>query len=189
MSRVIYENALDDKSDIKDLSLEGSGEISFAEGAMKIVSAEAAVLWYVKPLPADVRIDWEFKPVSATGACHLHFAAKNVDEKISEFLLAYYNRITADEMSFHTCSLYKNGPENLVYKGADPMACAAEDTWYRLSVVKRGKDVFYGINNLELVHYHDDGITFGEILTGGNMGLGQLSGTEALYKDLKVTWI
>ena len=189
MSRVIYENALDNELDIKDLILEGEGEVSFTGGAMRMTSAGETVLWYTKPLPADVRIDWEFKPVSTTGACHLHFAAKNVDEKISEFLLAYYNRMTADEMSFHTCSLYKNGLENLVYKGADPMAGAAEDTWYRLSMVKRGKDVFYGINNLELVHFHDDGITLGEILTGGNMALGQLPGTTAFYRNLKVTWI
>ncbi|WP_022764534.1 DUF1961 family protein [Butyrivibrio sp. XPD2006] len=189
MSRVIYENALDNELDIKDLSFEGNGGISFAGGAMRMTSAEETVLWYTKPLPADVRIDWEFKPLSDSGTAQLHFAAKNAGDKISEFLLSYYNRGLAEERSFHTCSLYKNGPENMVYKGADPMAGAAEDTWYRLSMVKRGKDVYYGINNLELVHFHDDGITLGEILTGGNMGLGQLSGTEALYKNLKVTWI
>ena len=102
MPRVIYENTLDKDSDIKDLSLEGAGEISFAEGAMKIVSAEDAVLWYVKPLPADVRIDWEFKPLSTSGVCQLHFAAKNADDRISEFLLSYYNRMTADDMSLYT---------------------------------------------------------------------------------------
>ena len=189
MPKVIYECALSNESDVKDLSLEGSGEMSFAEGAMRIASAEDTILWYTKPLPADVRIDWEFKPVSDDGAAQLHFSAKNAGDRISEFLLSYYNRVTADERSFHTCVLHKNGFENPVYKGADPMAGPAENAWYRLSLVKRGKDVFYGINNLELVHYHDDGITLGEILTGGNMGLGQLPGTEAFYRNLKVTWI
>jgi hypothetical protein len=69
------------------------------------------------------------------------------------------------------------------------MAGAGEDEWYHLSMVKRGKDVFYGIDNLELLHYHDDGITLGDILTGGNMGLGQFPGTVALYRNLKVSWI
>ena len=152
-------------------------------------SAAETVLWYTKPLPADIRIDWEFKPLSDTGIAQLHFAAKNAGDMISEFLLSYYNRGSAAERSFHTCSLYKNGYDNLVYKGADPMAGAGQEGFYRLSVVKRGKDVFYGINNMELLHYHDDGITLGDFLTGGNMGLGQLPGTTALYKNLKVTWI
>ena len=178
MSRVIYELALDNELDIKDLILEGDAGISFDEGAMRMDSETEAVLWYTKPLPADVRIDWEFKPLSATGVCQLHFAAKNAGDKISEFLLSYYNRGSAAERSFHTCALYKNGPENLVYKGADPMAGPAEDSWYKLSLVKRGKDVFYGINNLELLHFHDDGITLGEILTGGNIAFGQLPGQQ-----------
>ena len=187
MSRVIYENALNNESDIKDLILEGGAEISFADGAMRLESTEGAVLWCTKSFPADVRIDWEFMPVSETGGSQLHFAARNTGE-ITEFLLSYYNRITAGDRAFHTCSLYKNSLENLVYKGADPMATAG-GVWYELSVVKRGKDVFYGINNLEVLHFHDDGITLGEILTGGNMGFGQQPGTTAMYRNLKVTWI
>jgi hypothetical protein len=189
MPRVIYENALSSESDIKDLVLEGDAYISFSGDAMCIDSREEAVLWYTKPLPADVRIDWEFKPCADAGIAQLHFAAKNAGDRISEFLLSYFNRESEIERSFHTCSLYKNGYENLVYKGADPMAGAGKGEFYKLSVVKRGKEVFYGINNMELLHYHDDGITLGDILTGGNMGLGQLPGTVALYKNLKVSWI
>ncbi|WP_026519633.1 DUF1961 family protein [Butyrivibrio sp. FCS006] len=189
MPRVIYENALSSESDIKDLVLEGDADISFSKDALCISSLGEAVLWYLKPIPADVRIDFEFKPLSDAGRAQLHFAAKNAGDRISEFLLSYYNRESERERSFHTCALYKNGYENLVYRGADPMAGAGEDEWYHLSTVKRGKDVFYGIDNLELLHYHDDGITLGDILTGGNMGLGQLPGTVALYKNLKVSWI
>jgi hypothetical protein len=39
------------------------------------------------------------------------------------------------------------------------------------------------------VHYRDDGISLGEILTGGHMGFGQMPGTTAFYRNLKVTWI
>ena len=42
------------------------------------------------------------------------------------------------------------------------VAGAGEDEWYHLSMVKRGKDVFYEIDNLGLLHYHDDGITLGD---------------------------
>ena len=88
--------------------------------------------------------------------------------------------MTPEDRAFHTCSLYKNSFENLVYKGGDTMATVAESELYEVSVVKRGKDIFYGINNREVVHFHYDGITLGKILTGGIMGFVQQSGTTAM---------
>ena len=97
--------------------------------------------------------------------------------------------MTPEDRAFHTFSLYKNSFENLVYKGADTMATVAGSELYELSVVKRGKDIFYGINNLEVVHFHYDGITLGKILIGGIICFVQQQGTTAMYKNLKVTWI
>ena len=156
---------------------------------MCIASRGETVLWYKKPLPADVRIDFEFKPVSEAGTAQLHFAAKDAGDGISEFLLSYYNRDSEPERSFHICALYKSGYDDPVGIGADPMAGAGDSTWYRICLVKRGKDVYYAVNGLEVLQFHDDGITRGDLLTGGTMGLSQLPGTIALYKNLKVTWI
>ncbi len=189
MSKVIYENSLADEKDFKDFILEGDAWISFEDNAMRIESVEDATLWCTKALPADIRIDWEFRPVKEPGVAMMYFAAKSSDTPCC-FVLSYFNRSTEEERSFHTCSLYKNSWENQVSKSADPMAGGGEDAnWYRMSIVKRGKDVFYGINNMEILHFHDDGTTLGDILTGGNIGFGQFSDTAALYRNLKVTWI
>ena len=88
MSRVIYENGHNNESDINNLILEGSSEISFANIAMTIKSEEEAVMWCTKSLPADVRIDWEFKPVGDISANDLYFVAKKTGE-ITYFLFSY----------------------------------------------------------------------------------------------------
>jgi hypothetical protein len=188
MSKEIYKNPLSREEEVTDLVLEGDADISFAEEALCLNTDEEAVLWCEKACPSDVRIDWEFRPLKDSGAAMLHFAAKNTGV-INEFILSYYVRNTPGERSFHTCKLYKNSMENLVYTSADPMAGGGEGSWYYMSVVKRGKDVFFGINNLEVMHYHDDGISFGDLLTGGIIGFGQSSGTCAMYRNFKVTWI
>ncbi len=189
MSKVIYENPLADEKDFKDFILEGDAWISFEDNAMRIEAVEDATLWCTKAFPADVRIDWEFRPLKEPGAAQLYFAVKNTDPP-SCFVLSYFNRSTQDERAFHTCSLYKNSWENMVARSADPMAGGGEAAiWYQMSIVKRGKDVFYGINNLEVLHFHDDGTTHGDILTGGNIGFGLFKDTAALYRQLKVTWI
>ena len=119
MSRVIYENGHNNESDINNLILEGSSEISFANIAMIIKSEEEAVMRCTKSLPADVRIDWEFKAVGDISANDLYFAVKKWRDYVISFFLL--ERMTPEERAFHTFSLYKNSFENLVYKGADTM--------------------------------------------------------------------
>ena len=91
MSRVIYENGHNNESDINNLILEGSSEISFANIAMIIKSEEEAVMWCTKSLPEDVRIDWEFKPVGDISANDLYFAAKKKERLRNFFFLIREN--------------------------------------------------------------------------------------------------
>ena len=189
MSKVIYENTLETENSIKDFVLEGEAAISFDRRIMTISSSGESVLWCTKTMPADIRIDWEFRPLVDDGSAELHFAAKNSGQ-MEEFLLSYYKRFTEEYRQFHTCALYKNSWDNLVYRGADPLPAGSDDVlWYQMSVVKRASDVFFGINNMEVLHFHDDGISQGELLTGGNIGFGQFKGSVAQYRNLKVTWI
>ena len=58
-----------------------------------------------------------------------------------------------------------------------------------MTIVKRSKDVFYGVNNMEVLHFHDDGMFHGEILTGGNVAFRQTGSLWAEYRNLKITWI
>ena len=192
MSVVIFESALSDSSDIAEFYIEGQGDISFDKGVMEVVTQTESFIWCPKGLPADVRIDWEYRPVKGMGSAELVFAAKQSrdENSLDAFILSYYQRSSSDERSFHTSCLYKNSKDNLLFRGADPLPDPSVDApWYHMSVVKRAKDVFYGINNLEVLHFHDDGIIHGEILTGGHMAFRQLGDIKTQYRNLRITWI
>jgi hypothetical protein len=220
MSKVIYDNPLSSKEDIKDFILEGKADISFPEGVMRLENQLSAdegqkanfVLWCPMVFPADIRIEWEFRPIKEPGLAMLFFAAKprsgpgsifddSMEKRTGEyeqyhsgdintFHISYFRRKEPSERSFHTCNLRKSYGCQLVAQGADPIPEASENSeWYRMKVVKRGYMVQLYINELQILEFVDDSITFGSILTGGNIGFRQLAPLVAEYRNLKVTWI
>lgn len=220
MSKLIYENPLSNKDDIKDFILEGKADISFFDGVMRLennLSAKEAqkagfVLWCPMVFPADVSIEWEFRPIKEPGCAQMFFAAKpkegpgsifgrDIQERNGEyeeyhsgdlnaFHISYFRRREPSERYFHTCNLRKSYGCHLVAQGADPIPDASGDAeWYRITITKRGSRVYLHINELQILEYIDDGITYGNLLTGGNIGLRQVGPMAAEYRNLKVTWI
>ncbi|WP_155840138.1 DUF1961 family protein [Butyrivibrio sp. MC2021] len=212
MSKLIYDNPLSCEKDIKDFVLEGQADISFKGGVMRLSGDSKFVLWCPSVFPADIRIEWEFRPIQEPGLAMLFFAAKPrsgpgsiFDSSLSPrtgeyeqyhsgdinaFHLSYFRRREPSERSFHTCNLRKSVGAYLVGQGADPIPDASMDAeWYRMTVIKRGARVSFLINNLSILEFYDDGMTFGDILTGGNIGFRQLPFMVAEYRNLKVTWI
>ena len=170
MAIVIYENPLESKADHDDMIQEDEG---FG-------------LWCPKVFPADVKIEWEFRPVSGEGCAYISFAVK--DE--NAFHVAYYKRESEADDAFHVCSLIKDAGGHVVAVGADPLPDVREGLpWYRMTILKKGKDVAFWINDLEILSFHDDELTYGELLIGGNVGLRQVGSLTADYRNLKVTWI
>ena len=80
---LIYENLFAKKDDIEDFVLEGKADITFENGCMRMKNALEAslgqmanfVLWCPKEFPKDIRVEWEFRPLSDVGLCILFFAA------------------------------------------------------------------------------------------------------------------
>lgn len=219
MSKIIYENPLDSQESIKDFILEGKAEISFPDGAMRLKNALSPqegqkanfVLWCPVSFPSDVRIDWEFRPIEEPGLAMMFFAAKArsgvsiFDETLSKrtgeyvqyhsgdinaFHVSYFRRKEPDERAFHTCNLRKSYGFHLVTQGADPIPDASPDSdWYQISVVKKSGKVIFFVNNLQIFEFDDDGVTYGDILTGGCIGFRQLAPMVAEYRNLRVTWL
>ncbi len=171
-----------------------------------------AVLWCPKACPADVRIDWEFRPIKGPGEAILFFAARPrvgagtifdpgitareglmseyYEGDINSFQLTYYKRKSKKDREVHISELFKNTGINLVSRGADPFPCAKEDSpWYRMTLIKRNSDVIFYVNDLGILSYHDDGMTYGDILTGGHLGFTHTGDLTAEYRNLVVTWI
>lgn len=219
MSKVIYENPLNSQECIGDFILEGKAEISFPEGAMRLKNALSPeegqkanfVLWCPVSFPSDVRIDWEFRPLEEPGLAMMFFAAKGrsgvsiFDETLSKrtgeykqyhsgdinaFHVSYFRRKEPDERAFHTCNLRKSYGFHLVTQGADPIPDASPDSqWYEISVVKKSGKVTFFVGGLQIFEFDDDGVTYGDILTGGCIGFRQLAPMVAEYRNLRVTWL
>ncbi|WP_029231626.1 DUF1961 family protein [Butyrivibrio sp. VCB2006] len=219
MSKVIYENPLNNEACLQDFALEGRANISFSKGVMRLESELGPdvgqranfVLWCKQPFPSDVLIEWEFRPVKEPGLAMLFFAAKGRNGApifdgslsprtgeysqyhsgdINAFHVSYFRRKEDNERAFHTCNLRKSYGFNLVAQGADPIPDASEDSpWYSISVIKKSGKIQFFINHLQIFEFDDDGISYGDILTGGCIGFRQLSPMIAEYRNLRVTWI
>ena len=213
---LLYENALAKQESIKNFVLEGQAVTRFDGGCLCLENAldpekgQAAnyVLWCPEQFPADIVVELDFQPLREPGLAMLFFAAggrggedlfdprlqRRTGEyplyhhgDINAFHLSFFRRKEADERAFHTCNLRKSYGFHLVAQGADPIPDAADaHEPYRLSLLKRGAEVRFAVNGLEVMRFEDDGTTWGPLLGGGKLGLRQLAPMVGAYRDLRV---
>lgn len=215
-AKLIYDNPLRQEADIADFVLEGSARLSFPEGRLRMENALSAadgqkanyVLWCPEEFPADVYMEWEFRPIKEPGLAILFFSAKGRNGEdifdpalavrtgeyvqyhhgdINAFHVSYFRRKEPDERAFHTCNLRKSYGFYLTAQGGDPIPDAREAREpYRLAVLKKGNEVRFFINELEIFTYADDASTYGPALTGGKAGFRQLAPLIAEYGEFRV---
>ncbi len=213
---LIYRNELSSPDSLVDFCLEGKAVIRYDGGRMRLENAENEqlgqkanyVLWCKKVFPSDILLELDFRPIREPGLAMLFFAAAGrggVDlfdpalkprtgeyvqyhhGDINAFHLSFFRRKEPDERSFHTCNLRKSYGFHLVAQGADPIP-DVEDAgdFYRLSLLKKGPEVRFAVNSLEVLTFYDDGERYGPLLRGGCIGLRQLAPMAGEYMNLRV---
>ncbi|MBO4457113.1 MAG: DUF1961 family protein [Butyrivibrio sp.] len=190
MSKLIYNNPLESSADIKDFVYDQNAEISFPDDAMRIVGKNGedkpVILWCPVTFPADVKIEWEFRPLKEPGEAEFIFAIK--DE--NAYYVSFFRRKSKKDRAFHMCKLIKDKGAHMVAEGPDPLPTASDKLpWYKMCIIKQGNKVTFLENETVIFEYRDDGISTGDILTGGSIGVKQSSTLTAEYRNLKVTWI
>ena len=213
---LIYENPLSSPEDLSDFILEGKAVMTFPDGRLRLQNAESAqlgqkanyVLWCQREFPADFLLQLDFRPLREPGLAMLFFAASGKDGlglfdpslaprtgeyvqyhhgDINAFHLSFFRRKELDERRFHTCNLRKSYGFYLTAQGADPIPDAADaDCMYTLSLLKKGPDIRFAVNDLEVLRFTDDGSTWGPLLGGGCIGLRQLAPMIGEYANLRV---
>lgn len=213
---LIYENPLSSEEDLRGFRLEGRAGMSFPEGRLRLENAESAdlgqkanyVLWCPRPFPADFLMELNFRPIREPGLAMIFFAASGKDGRdlfdpvlaprtgeyvqyhhgeINAFHLSFFRRKEKDERAFHTCNLRKSYGFHLVAQGADPIPDAADaEEMYTLSLLKRGPEVRFAVDGLEVLSFRDDGVSWGPLLGGGYIGLRQLAPMIGDYAGLRV---
>ena len=213
---LLYENPMKNKEDLKSFILEGRADLSFDGNSMTVKNTlddrmgqkANYVLWCPREFPSDIRIEWEFMPVTNRGLCMLFFAAKGLHGEdlfdpalhrrngeyvqyhsgdINTIHVSYFRRKEPDERAFHTCNLRKSKGFYLVAQGADPIPDAEDaDEFYRITVEKKENMVTFSVNDLCVFTYRDDQKMHGPLLGGGKIGFRQLAPLTAKYKNLRV---
>lgn len=213
---LVYENSFSCEDDLKGFVLEGSANIRFQDSSM-IMKNELAnelgqkanyVLWCPKDFPADVQIEWDFRPLTNEGLCMLFFAASGINGEdlfdsvlqkrtgeyaqyhsgdINAYHVSYFRRKEPDERAFHTCNLRKSKGFHLVSQGADPIPDAADATeFYHICVRKKNNNISFYVNDLCVFTFIDDNETYGSLLGTGKIGFRQMAPLTAAYRNLKV---
>lgn len=209
-------NPLSSVAEVGSFVMEGSASVTFPLGRMRMSNqmdesegqAANLVFWCPERFPDDIEISWDFYPIRDPGLCMLFFAAQGRSNEdlfdpllmkreglyrqyhsgdINALHVSYYRRKAVKERAFHVCNLRKSHGFHLVAQGADPLPAIADAAGpYRIRVAKSGADVQFGINQLTLFDWHDDGSTYGSILKEGKIGFRQMAPLVAEYANLTV---
>ena len=214
---VIYHNPLNKAEDVANWISEGSPVISFPMGALRLENAidpdagQAAnyLFWCPHKMPADICIEWDFRPIREPGLAMLWFAANGQDNKdlfdpnlakrdgnyrqyhsgdINGYHASYFRRKNAiHERTFHTCNLRKSCGFHLVTQGADPIPSVIDvvDS-YHLQLIKCGNHIRLSINDLLIFDWCDDNPETGPVHGEGYIGFRQMAPLIADYSNLIV---
>lgn len=214
--KLIYENKLSCAADVKDFVLEGSADIYFENGKMRMKNALSPelgqksnfVFWCDRDFPEDIIIEWKFRPIEEPGLAIMFFAAKGCGGEdlfdpslaprdgryelyhsgdINAYHISYFRRKWEEERGFHTCNLRKSKGFYLVAQGADPIPdCADAFEEYDMRIIKKKGKIAFVINDLPVFSWFDDGKEYGAVLGGGKIGFRQMAPMTGEYWDLKV---
>lgn len=213
---LLYENALSCEEDVRGFRMEGTAGVFFENGKMRMKNMldenlgqkSNFVYWCPETFPADVVIEWDFRPIEEPGLAILFFSAQGVNGEdlfddslarrdgqydqyhsgdINAFHVSYFRRKWDTERCFHTCNLRKSKGFHLVAQGADPIPNVEDCSQaYHLRVNKCGNVVEFFIDGLCVFTFTDDGTSYGPLMRGGKIGFRQMAPLIGEYSNLKV---
>ncbi|MFW5840455.1 MAG: DUF1961 family protein [Planctomycetota bacterium] len=215
---VVYENPLSGPDGVKDFIAEGQPITSFPMGAMRLENAmdpeegQAAnyLFWCPQKMPADICVEWDFRPIREPGLAMLWFCADGQGGKdlfdpslakrageykqyhssdINGYHASYFRRKNVKwERTFHTCNMRKSAGFHLVTQGPDPIPSVIDvQDSYHIEVIKCGGTIRFSVNDLQVFQWQDPGEgQTGPILGEGYIGFRQMAPLIADYANLVV---
>ncbi|MEO1020996.1 MAG: DUF1961 family protein [Bacteroidota bacterium] len=216
MNTLIYENPFSHPDDVADFILEGSAHLTFErqrlrmQNALPLSAGKRAhfVFWCPEDFPGQIRVTWDFYPIEEPGLAMLFFGAANLEGgsifdpslsardgqykqyhsgELNTYHISYFRRKQVTERAFHICNLRKSKGFHSVATGADPIPSVVDaQPPYRMELVKDRGVIRFSINELPVLHWTDDGSSYGPILGGGKIGFRQMAPLVVEYANFKV---
>ena len=207
--RLIYECPFDSPQSVADWRLEGSAEMAFEDGWMKLWSpgqANEHVSWAPPILPDRFAAEWEFQNLNPqAGLCIVFFAAAGLNGQdifdpslakrdatfpqyhsgdIRCYHISYLANSPTKDPNRDTSNLNRNPGKHLVATG--PIAIRGYDTdVHVMRLTKDGPHIQLAVDGRTVIDWIDDG-QFGPPLGAGRLGLRQMRWTVARYRNLRV---
>ncbi|SOE22890.1 Rhamnogalacturonyl hydrolase YesR [Spirosomataceae bacterium TFI 002] len=207
--KLIYDNPLSEKDDLKNWQMEGPGKTEFKENWMHMNSPNEEghhVLWCPEDFPGSFIAEWEVQNLETdAGLVIMFFSAKGVNgEDIFDKRLkkrdGVFRGYTKSDLNNYHISYYANGRDNrervvahlrknagfnLVQNGEDGIP-AKSTSIHKVVLTKNDNHILMTIDGREVVNWTDDGKAYGAVLQGGKMGFRQMQWTHFRYRNFKV---
>jgi len=214
LGEVLYANPLSSPADIAEFRVEGDAALTFPRGCLRMENSRPPekgrhanfIFWCTRDFPADIALSWNFRPITDAGLAMVWVGARGQNgEDLFDPSLAprdgnypqyHHGDINALHVSYHrnpvagrfqVCNVRKSYGFHMVAQGADPIPGRGEAPEpFRMRLIKCGPRVVFFINDLQILHWVDDGETYGPVIGGGKIGFRQMAYLIAEYSDLEV---
>jgi len=215
--RLLYSAELNNESSVKDWILEGPGKIEFKDGQLMMSSQipnppDGSTghfnFWCPESFPNKIMVEWEFKPLSEMGVCHLFFAAagKNgenvfdeslpkrdghfqqyINDQINNYYVIYFsNRRLYRTTNFAAAWLVKSANASLLTLGPAPVKPGGK-RFHKMRLIKDGAHIQLLADGKVFLDYKDsDADRYGPALKSGMISFRQMAVTTAAYRNFEV---
>lgn len=207
---LLYENSFSTAEEVSDWVAEGPQHLRFVDNQMLMSSRNFEnhfVFWCPEEFPDSFIAEWDFLPLSKYGLAIAFFAAKGengldifdpslpardgsfihyIKRAIKSYHLSYWANVENFQMGRTDTNLRKNNQFFRV--GGGPVAVHPNDQgWQKIRIVKYKNKIQLFCNGRICVDWtDDDSERYGEPLSGGKIGLRQMTPSVAMYKNFQV---
>jgi hypothetical protein len=211
--KLLYSSTLAQPSDLTGWRMEGVGEVSYQDGWMEMKSKNpddglngSFVYWLPGTYPDRFQLSFDFKILGEYGLNIIFFAARGPDGRnlfdpsvaprngrfiqytngdIDNYHISYFAYMPNEPR--RTANLRKNSGFYLVANGPLPFGKGGDGKTHSAVLRKDGPHIQMSVDGVTIIDFTDDGKRAGRVWKGGQIAFRQMSWTDALYRNLRVS--
>ena len=208
--KLLYNNPMSKKSQLKDWILEGKAVVEYKDGWMRMYSPNEEshhVYWCPKDFPKSFIAEWDAQNHKIdAGLCIIFFAAKGLkgesifDSSMPKRTTGSFEDYIRGAMNDYHVSYYANGRDNPKREIANlrknkgfhlieskekgiPVSSTAV---HHLKLIKKDNHILMFVDDRKIIDWMDDGKQYGPVLQDGKIGFRQMQWTDFAYRNFKV---
>lgn len=215
--KLLYTSKMESRESMKGWVLEGPAVIDFADSSMIMRSQipnppDGSTghfnYWCPEDFPSKIIIEWEFKPLSDKGVCHLFFAARGqnredvfdpslperdghfqqyINGTINNYYFIYFSNLRMMRTSNVATTWFSKSSKQSVLALGQIGVTPGDKKFHKIRMIKDGAHMQIILNGKVCLDYTDPGNErWGKVLGGGKISFRQMAVTIAAYRNFNV---